>query len=111
MMYFLAAISVILFTKRKICRIYLCAMQATDNKEKIIKEAKNRVIMAFIASVTLGLAPFFPEPHLFGKWRWLLGGAEGMQAMDWFDLVLHTSPWAYLIFSIFQLVNLRRKVS
>jgi len=77
----------------------------------MIKKAKGRVLLAFLASVTLGLAPFLPEPHLFGKWRWLMGGAEGMQAMDWFDLALHTSPWVYLIFSIFQLVTLRRKLS
>jgi len=77
----------------------------------MIKKAKGRVLLAFLASVTLGLAPFLPEPHLFGKWRWLMGGAEGMQAMDWFDLALHTSPWFYLIFSIFQLVTLRRKLS
>jgi hypothetical protein len=86
-------------------------MKATESIDKLIKKAKGRVLMSFIASVTLGLAPFFPEPHLFGKWRWLLGGAEGMQAMDWFDLILHTSPWVYLIFSIVLLVNLRRKVS
>jgi hypothetical protein len=83
-------------------------MQVPEKKEKIIKEAKNRVIIAFIASVTLGLAPFFPEPHLFGKWRWLLGGAEGMIAMDWFDLVLHTSPWVYLIYSLTNYIRLTR---
>ncbi|HKL39515.1 MAG TPA: hypothetical protein VJ894_02495 [Cryomorphaceae bacterium] len=68
------------------------------------------MLVALIASVTLGLAPFVPEPHLFGKWRWLLGGAEGMQAMDWFDLALHTSPWIYLILSIIRLLQLRGKV-
>jgi len=49
-----------------------------------------------IASLTLGLAPFFPEPHLFGKIRWGLGGAVGMQAMDWFDLAWHGLPWILL---------------
>jgi len=85
-------------------------MNDTHNKEKLIKKAKSRVLVALIASVTLGLAPFVPEPHLFGKWRWLLGGAEGMQAMDWFDLALHTSPWIYLILSIIRLLQLRGKV-
>lgn len=48
-------------------------------------------------SLTLGLAPFFPEPHLIGKIRWILGGGEGMQAMDYFDLCFHGAPWVGLI--------------
>mgnify|MGYP000181846553 CR=1 FL=1 len=86
-------------------------MKAPEEKKKIIKRARSRVIIAVVASLTLGLAPFFPEPHLFGKWKWLIGGAEGMQPMDWFDLALHTSPWIYLSMSILFLVNLGKKVS
>mgnify|MGYP001044959143 CR=1 FL=1 len=48
-------------------------------------------------SLTLGLAPFFPEPHVLGKLRWLIGGAAGMQPMDWFDLIMHGTPWLVLI--------------
>lgn len=48
-------------------------------------------------SLTLGLAPFFPEPHLVGKIRWMLGGAVGMQPMDYFDLCLHGAPWMGLM--------------
>ena len=47
--------------------------------------------------LTLGLAPFFPEPHIVGKIRWILGGANGMQAMDWFDVLLHGFPYVLLI--------------
>lgn len=54
-------------------------------------------LIALVASLTLGLAPFFPEPHLFGKINWVLGGAEGMQLMDWFDLAMHSAPWIWLI--------------
>jgi len=53
-----------------------------------------------IASLTLGLAPFIPEPHILGKLKWLFGGAEGMQFMDWFDLLLHGIPWLFLIISL-----------
>jgi ABC-type branched-subunit amino acid transport system permease subunit len=81
-------------------------MQASEEKKKIFKKAKNRVIIAFLASLTLGLAPFFPEPHLFEKWRWLIGGAEGMQAIDWFDLIIHSSTWLFLVYSLFVLVRL-----
>jgi hypothetical protein len=62
------------------------------------QKPKNSILIpALILSLTLGLAPFFPEPHLFGKIRWVLGGAEGMAAMDYFDLLLHGTPWLVLI--------------
>ena len=48
----------------------------------------------------MGLAPFIPEPHILGKLKWLFGGAEGMQFMDWFDLLLHGIPWLFLIISL-----------
>ena len=55
-------------------------------------------ILSLIASLTLGLAPFKPEPHIVGKLRWVVGGAEGMQPMDWFDLLMHGVPWLFLIY-------------
>ncbi|MBL7805650.1 MAG: hypothetical protein JNL02_18045 [Saprospiraceae bacterium] len=50
-----------------------------------------------LACLTLGMAPFAPEPHVLGKIRWVAGGAIGMQPMDWFDLVMHGTPWVLLI--------------
>jgi len=47
--------------------------------------------------LTLGLAPFFPEPHIFGKVKWILGGAVGMGPIDWFDVVLHGFPYVMLV--------------
>jgi hypothetical protein len=47
--------------------------------------------------LTLGLAPFFPEPHIWGKLKWIAGGATGMQPKDWFDVLLHGFPWVLLI--------------
>lgn len=63
---------------------------------------KNIVLFAG-ASLTLGLAPFNP-PHIIGKLQWLAGGGaitgdQPMQAMDWFDLFLHGTPWLLLIAS------------
>ena len=59
--------------------------------------------------LTLGLAPFVPEPHIWGKIRWVLGGGKGMAAMDYFDLVLHGFPFIllirYLIIKIWSLVR------
>lgn len=54
--------------------------------------------MALLLTLTLGLAPFVPEPHIWGKLKWLTGGAEGMQAMDYFDVLLHGAPWVYLVY-------------
>lgn len=53
-----------------------------------------------ILSLTLGLAPFFPEPHLYGKIKWVLGGAKGMTMVDWFDLFMHGVPWLILFVSL-----------
>jgi hypothetical protein len=58
-----------------------------------MKELLNNWKIWLVVSLTLGLAPFVPEPHLFGKVHWVLGGAEGMKSMDWFDLVQHGAPW------------------
>ncbi|MGB5418025.1 hypothetical protein [Algibacter sp.] len=52
---------------------------------------------AILLCLTLGLAPFFPEPHIWGKLKWVLGGAKGMQFMDWFDLIMHGFPFVLLV--------------
>jgi hypothetical protein len=57
--------------------------------------------LVILLCLTLGLAPFFPEPHLWGKLKWVWGGAVGMSAKDWFDLVLHSLPFILLIRLIF----------
>jgi hypothetical protein len=63
-----------------------------------------------LACLTVGLAPFFPEPHIWGKLKWLAGGAVGMQAMDWFDVLLHGLPWILLlIFLLRKLTDLFTK--
>ncbi|SHF65070.1 hypothetical protein SAMN03080594_10645 [Arenibacter palladensis] len=56
----------------------------------------NRKIVLLLC-LTLGLAPYFPEPHILGKVKWILGGAAGMKPMDWFDVVLHGFPLVLLI--------------
>lgn len=40
----------------------------------------------FIFPLSLGFAPFTPEPHLVGKFCWILGGGIGMELVDYFDL-------------------------
>jgi len=59
-----------------------------------------RYAVCIVACLTLGLAPFVPEPHLLEKIRRVCGGAAGMRLIDWFDLVFHASPWLILLFML-----------
>ena len=65
--------------------------------------------MFAIFSLTLGLAPFNP-PHIWGKLQWIAGGGafsgeHAMGAMDWFDVLLHGTPWLFLIAAIIAYVQ------
>lgn len=60
-------------------------------------KALNDLRIILLLCFTLGLAPFFPEPHIWGKLKWIAGGANGMQPKDWFDVLLHGLPWVLLI--------------
>lgn len=51
--------------------------------------------MVIMLCLTIGLAPFVP-PHIFEKLQMLFSG-ELKRAMDWFDLLLHGSPWILLL--------------
>jgi len=48
-----------------------------------------------VAALTLGLAPFVPEPHLWEKLR-MLGSGALARPIDIFDLALHAAPWVLL---------------
>ena len=45
----------------------------------------------------MGMAPFFPEPHLWGKLKWVADGATDMALKDWFDVLVHGLPFVLLI--------------
>lgn len=62
---------------------------------------KRNILLALIASLTLGLAPFKPEPHIWGKLKWIAGGADGMELMDYWDTFIHGAPWVALILFLF----------
>ena len=57
----------------------------------------NRYVVPVLLCLTLGLAPFAPEPHIVGKLRWVAGDPGSMGLMDWGDLVLHGFPWVLLV--------------
>ncbi len=48
-----------------------------------------------LAALTLGLAPFVPEPHIWEKLKMLAAG-NLVRPIDIFDLALHAAPWIVL---------------
>jgi hypothetical protein len=59
-----------------------------------------------IAALTLGLAPFSPEPHLWEKLKMLADGTL-VKPIDIFDLVLHATPWVALILKLLRMLTRR----
>lgn len=57
---------------------------------------------AIIAAATLGLAPFVPEPHIWEKIKMLKAGTL-KRPLDWFDLLLHSAPFAVLAAKLLQM--------
>ena len=55
--------------------------------------------LAIIAALTLGLAPYFPEPHIWEKLKMLVAG-DLAKPIDIFDLVLHAAPWLLLLLKV-----------
>ena len=66
-------------------------------------------ILPLLASLSLGLAPFFETPHIIGKIRWLKGGGNGMQVLDYFDLLVHSTPWIWFIISLLKWSDILKK--
>ena len=57
-----------------------------------------------VVCLTLGLAPFTPEPHLLEKLRMLTEG-QLVKPIDIFDLVLHGTPWVLLLVKLYLLAT------
>ena len=55
--------------------------------------------LLLLASLTLGLAPFTPEPHVWEKLQMLAAGTLS-RPIDIFDLALHGAPWVLLILKL-----------
>ena len=62
--------------------------------------------IAVLAALTLGLAPFVPEPHIWEKLKMLAAGTL-VRPLDIFDLVLHAAPWAVLIAKLIRMALAR----
>lgn len=57
-------------------------------------------------ALLLGLAPFFPEPHLWEKLKMLADGTL-RRPLDVFDLVYHATPWVLLAMKLFRVGRVR----
>jgi len=61
-----------------------------------------------VICLTLGLAPFMPEPHLWEKLKMLTSG-ELTKPVDIFDLLIHGTPWVLLIIKLVLPATKKRK--
>ncbi|MCB1785710.1 MAG: RND transporter [Chromatiaceae bacterium] len=59
------------------------------------------LMLFVVAALTLGLAPFVPEPHVWQKLTMLAAG-ELTRPLDMFDLLLHGAPWALLALKLYR---------
>jgi len=55
--------------------------------------------LLLVLCLTLGLAPFTPEPHIWQKLKMLASGELG-QVIDIFDFLLHGAPWLLLVLKL-----------
>lgn len=65
--------------------------------------------MLVIVSLTLGLAPFVPEPHIVEKLRMLWHGTLS-KPIDILDLLMHGGPWLLLILRLLRLRQSKSEV-
>jgi len=62
------------------------------------------LVVCIAAALTLGLAPFFPEPHLVEKINMLFSGTL-TRPVDIFDLCLHAAPFILLALKFYTLLR------
>ena len=60
-----------------------------------------------LAALTLGLAPFVPEPHIWEKLKMLAAG-DLVRPIDIFDLLMHAAPWVLLLSRLARMALARR---
>jgi hypothetical protein len=60
-----------------------------------------------VVALTLGLAPFVPEPHVWEKLKMLAAGTLS-RPIDIFDLLYHAAPWLLLALKFVRMAQLRR---
>ena len=69
---------------------------------KLIDQMPLAVLL--VIALTLGLAPFSPQPHVLEKLNMLFSG-DLSKPIDIFDLILHGTPWVLLILKLIRNVT------
>jgi hypothetical protein len=64
------------------------------------------LVVLIIAALTLGLAPFVPEPHIWEKLKMLAAGTLS-RPLDIFDLLWHAAPWLLLAAKLVRMATTR----
>ncbi len=60
--------------------------------------------LLILVCLTLGLAPFFPEPHVWEKLKMLFAG-DLIKPIDIFDFLLHGTPFLILILKLIRVFS------
>lgn len=85
--------------------MWLAPVKSAAGSLALTRIAMNKIMnkiplsLLIVLCLTLGLAPFRPQPHLLEKLAMLVAG-DLVQAIDIFDLLLHASPWLLLILKL-----------
>ena len=56
-------------------------------------------LMLVVIVLTLGLAPYLPQPHVVEKLQMLMAGTLA-KPVDIFDLLMHGTPWVLLVLKL-----------
>jgi len=65
------------------------------------------ILAAALGAATLGLAPFWPHPHIYKQLTNLARGTL-TAPIDQFDLLLHGAPWIVLAAALLRWLRARR---
>jgi hypothetical protein len=62
--------------------------------------------IVLLACLTLGLAPFMPEPHIWEKLKMLAAGTL-RRPIDIFDFFFHAWPWLLMMVKLVRIAMTR----
>ncbi len=60
--------------------------------------------LVIVAVLTLGLAPFLPEPHIWEKLKMLVSGTL-TRPVDMFDFIFHAAPWLIAVLKLVRMAT------
>jgi len=64
-------------------------------------------LIVIISVLTIGLAPYAPEPHVLEKLK-MLGAGDLKRPIDMFDLVMHGAPWVLVVLKAIRQFSVKR---